>query len=117
MGFNELAGSEEQFVVNRDFHLGNILLDRGQWKLIDPKPLAGERAFDTAHFLRSLLPARPWICSRANFSSPRNAFGNGLCSALSKTPNGPQRPAWTIPSATARLPRPWTIDRRPLVDV
>jgi len=59
MGFTELAGSEEQFVVNRDFHLGNILLDRGQWKLIDPKPLAGERAFDTGHFLRSLLPAHP----------------------------------------------------------
>src|SRR5579863_6120802 len=56
-GFAELAASEEQFVVNSDFHLGNVLLHRGEWILIDPKPMVGERAFDTAHLLRSLLPA------------------------------------------------------------
>jgi streptomycin 6-kinase len=29
---------------------------REPWLAIDPKPLAGERAFDTGHFLRDLLP-------------------------------------------------------------
>jgi streptomycin 6-kinase len=45
---------------NSDFHLGNILLDsNGDWRLIDPKPVAAERAFDTAHLLRSLLSPSP----------------------------------------------------------
>ncbi|MDQ2898893.1 MAG: aminoglycoside phosphotransferase family protein [Acidobacteriota bacterium] len=53
----ELAASQEDAtVVNRDFHLGNILAsDREPWLVIDPKPLVGEPAFDTGHLLRSLL--------------------------------------------------------------
>ena len=44
-------------LANRDFHLGNVLAARREpWLLIDPKPLVGEAAFDTGHFLRSLLP-------------------------------------------------------------
>ena len=44
-------------LANRDFHLGNILAaQREPWLVIDPKPLAGDPAFDTAHFVRSLLP-------------------------------------------------------------
>jgi streptomycin 6-kinase len=44
-------------LVNRDFHLGNVLAaQREPWLAIDPKPLAGERAFDTGHLLRDLLP-------------------------------------------------------------
>lgn len=43
-------------LVNRDFHLANVLAaQREPWLAIDPKPLAGERAFDTGHLLRDLL--------------------------------------------------------------
>jgi len=54
----ELARSrEEPVLANSDYHLGNVLASRREpWVLIDPKPLVGERAFDTGHFLRSLLP-------------------------------------------------------------
>jgi|SRR5579871_30480 len=46
-----------QILANRDFHLGNILsAQREPWLAIDPKPLAGEPAFDAAHLIRSLLP-------------------------------------------------------------
>ena len=44
------------FIANRDFHLGNVLASqREPWLVIDPKPLAGEPAFDAAHLIRSLL--------------------------------------------------------------
>ena len=47
------------FLVNRDFHLANVLAaQREPWLTIDPKPLAGPRAFDTGHLLRDLLPSR-----------------------------------------------------------
>lgn len=47
---------EPVMLVNRDFHLGNVLAAaREPWLAIDPKPLAGEPAFDTGHFLRSSL--------------------------------------------------------------
>ena len=43
-------------IANRDFHLGNVLASqREPWLAIDPKPLAGEPAFDAAHLVRSLL--------------------------------------------------------------
>lgn len=53
----ELANSAEAPVVaNRDFHFGNVVSAmREPWLAIDPKPLAGERAFDTGYLLRSLL--------------------------------------------------------------
>ncbi len=48
------------FLVNRDFHLGNVLsAGREPWLLIDPKPLAGEPAFDTGYLLESLLDPDP----------------------------------------------------------
>jgi streptomycin 6-kinase len=48
------------FLVNRDFHLGNVLsAEREPWLLIDPKPLAGEPAFDTGYLLESLLDPDP----------------------------------------------------------
>jgi len=50
---------EEPVLANRDFHLGNVLAaEREPWLVIDPKPLVGERAFDTGHLLRTLLPER-----------------------------------------------------------
>jgi streptomycin 6-kinase len=54
----ELAATqEEEVLANRDYHLGNVLAaSREPWLLIDPKPLVGERAFDTGHLVRSLLP-------------------------------------------------------------
>ncbi len=40
-------------LVHQDFHGGNVLWDeRRGWLAIDPKPLAGEPAFDTASLLR-----------------------------------------------------------------
>lgn len=40
-------------VLHQDFHGGNVLQAvREPWLAIDPKPLVGERAFDTASLLR-----------------------------------------------------------------
>jgi streptomycin 6-kinase len=54
----EFANSTvEPVLANRDYYLWNILAARREpWLLIDPKPLAGEPAFDTGHFLRTLVP-------------------------------------------------------------
>jgi streptomycin 6-kinase len=54
----EFASSTvEPVLANRDYHLWNILAGRREpWLLIDPKPLAGEPAFDTGHFLRTIVP-------------------------------------------------------------
>lgn len=51
----ELATSKGEIVlVNRDFHLGNVLsAQREPWLLIDPKPLAGEAAFGAGYLLLS----------------------------------------------------------------
>jgi streptomycin 6-kinase len=55
---SEFASSTvEPVLANRDYHLWNILAAlREPWLLIDPKPLAGEPAFDTGHFLRTVVP-------------------------------------------------------------
>ena len=53
------ASSEAAVLANRDFHLWNVLAaQREAWLVIDPKPLVGERAFDTGHLVRTLLPQR-----------------------------------------------------------
>jgi streptomycin 6-kinase len=40
-------------IVHQDFHCGNVLqATREPWLAIDPKPLVGERAFDTSSLLR-----------------------------------------------------------------
>ena len=51
----ELASTQEDTVVcHQDFHGGNVLRStREPWLAIDPKPLVGERAFDTAWLLRN----------------------------------------------------------------
>jgi streptomycin 6-kinase len=47
-------------VLHQDFHGGNVIRStREPWLVIDPKPLAGERAFDAA----SLLRDRRWLLS------------------------------------------------------
>ena len=44
---------EESVILHQDYHGGNILRARREpWLVIDPKPLAGERAFDAASLLR-----------------------------------------------------------------
>ncbi len=42
----------EQVVVHQDFHGGNVLRSPRGWLAIDPKPLVGEREFDTASLIR-----------------------------------------------------------------
>jgi streptomycin 6-kinase len=55
VGFLREAGSSqgEAVVLHQDLHGGNVLAARRErWLAIDPKPLVGEREFDTASFLR-----------------------------------------------------------------
>ncbi|MEE1822341.1 aminoglycoside phosphotransferase family protein [Streptomyces sp. BE20] len=43
------ASATEEFLLHGDFHHGNVLAaDRAPWLTIDPRPLAGERAYDLA---------------------------------------------------------------------
>jgi streptomycin 6-kinase len=47
----------EPVVCHQDFHGGNVLrAEREPWLAIDPKPLVGEREFDTASLLRDRRP-------------------------------------------------------------
>jgi len=52
--YRELGSDQEEAVVcHQDFHGGNVLrAKRERWLAIDPKPLVGESAFDTAWLLR-----------------------------------------------------------------
>lgn len=55
----DLRPASHPVVVNRDFHSGNVLSShRVPWVVIDPKPLAGEPAFDCGHLVRELLRTR-----------------------------------------------------------
>jgi streptomycin 6-kinase len=46
-------GQGEAVVLHQDFHGGNVMrATREPWLAIDPKPLIGEREFDTASLLR-----------------------------------------------------------------
>lgn len=53
--YRELGSDQDGLVVcHQDFHGGNVLrASRERWLAIDPKPLVGERAFDTAWLLRN----------------------------------------------------------------
>lgn len=54
---DELAASvDEEFLLHQDFHGGNVLESRRGWLAIDPKPVVGDRAFDTASLLRDRRP-------------------------------------------------------------
>jgi streptomycin 6-kinase len=55
VAFLRAAGPDqgEPVVVHQDFHGGNLLQsEREAWLAIDPKPLVGEREFDTASLIR-----------------------------------------------------------------
>jgi streptomycin 6-kinase len=47
-------------LLHQDLHGGNVLLSERGWLAIDPKPLAGDAAFDAA----SLLRDRRWLLGR-----------------------------------------------------
>jgi len=49
----------ERYLLHQDFQGSNVLLSKRGWLTIDPKPLAGDRAFDLA----SLLRDRRWELS------------------------------------------------------
>jgi streptomycin 6-kinase len=61
--FADLGASQpDEVLVHRDFHGGNVLSgEREPWLVIDPKPTAGEAAFDVAWLLgdrqRGVTPA------------------------------------------------------------
>jgi streptomycin 6-kinase len=46
------ADDVPRVLLHQDFHGGNVLRSRDGWLAIDPKPLAGDPAFDTASLLR-----------------------------------------------------------------
>jgi streptomycin 6-kinase len=51
------ANQGEHVVLHQDFHGGNVLrAQREPWLAIDPKPLSGEREFDTASLIRDRRP-------------------------------------------------------------
>jgi streptomycin 6-kinase len=54
VGFLREAGTSqgEDVVLHQDLHGGNVLRSERGWLAIDPKPLVGEREFDTASLLR-----------------------------------------------------------------
>ena len=59
VGFLREAGPAqgEPVLLHQDFHGGNVLrATREPWLAIDPKPLVGEREFDTASLLRDRRP-------------------------------------------------------------
>jgi streptomycin 6-kinase len=52
-----VAGQGELVVCHQDFHGGNVLrAQREPWLAIDPKPVVGEREFDTAALVRDRPP-------------------------------------------------------------
>ena len=55
---SDLVGSQGQLVVcHQDFHSANLLrAQREPWLAIDPKPIVGEREFDTAAIVRDRQP-------------------------------------------------------------
>ena len=116
----------EQVVLHQDLHGGNVLqAQREPWLAIDPKPLVGEREFDTASFLRDRrweLRKRPRPacgCGAGSTSSPASSTSTATACAAgaSRTrspgacPASPTR-IETWPRAPAGSPRPsqvrWT---------
>ena len=59
--FDLLAAYDgESVILHQDFHRGNVLrAQREPWLAIDPKPLAGEPAFDARWLLNDLLHQEP----------------------------------------------------------
>jgi streptomycin 6-kinase len=56
-------------IANRDFHLFNVLAaQRAPWLVIDPKPVAGEPAFDTGYLLADILQGDPRLSPVARCS-------------------------------------------------
>lgn len=66
----------DEVLVNRDAHMDNMLAaEREPWLLIDPKPLAGEAAFDGGWLLVDLLRPAPSAEAARRYAA---AVGAGL---------------------------------------
>ena len=105
----------EPVVLHQDLHGGNVLrAQREPWLAIDPKPLVGEREFDTASFLRDRrweLPERPRPagsgCDAGSTCSPPSSTSTGSACAAgasrTRSPGAcPASPSRTDMAACAR---------------
>lgn len=91
---------EDEVLVNRDPHLGNVLAaGREPWLLIDPKPLVGEPAFDGGYLLLDLLGSEPKP-DAATYLSDRVAEGLGVAA--------PRVRAWALTRAIENAM--WSLD-------
>jgi streptomycin 6-kinase len=74
----------DEVVVHQDLHAGNVLRGtRAPWLVIDPKPLAGERAFDLVALARN-IPDRALVrrVALAAGVDPERALGWAQAHAL-----------------------------------
>ena len=82
---DELGPSQpDEVVVHQDLHGGNVLRGtRAPWLVIDPKPLAGERAFDLVALARN-IPDRALVRRVAHAAGvdPERALGWAQAHAL-----------------------------------
>jgi streptomycin 6-kinase len=71
--------SPDDVVLHQDLHGGNVLLNKGNWVVIDPKPIVGERAFDLASYIRD---RRDELMDDEGAQETVRRRLNGLCSGL-----------------------------------
>ena len=111
----------ESVVLHQDFHRGNVLrAQREPWLAIDPKPLAGEPAFDARWLLNDLLyqePRSPLALGdllerlTAELSLDRSGSASGRSREPSRTRSGATRSARTRRIRTGRGTRLRRLDR------
>ena len=116
--FEQLAAYDGECVVlHQDFHRANVLrAQREPWLAIDPKPLAGERAFNrrsgscatssTPNRAARCPPRSCWIGSPQSSRSTQSASGCGRSPAPSRARSGATRSTTSPRTATCRWPRP-----------
>jgi streptomycin 6-kinase len=90
--FPKLITSQKNcYLLHGDLHHENILLNNGEWKLIDPKGIVGEVEYEVVPFIVNNLPdhqfeklidQRIQIFSKELGASIDRVYGWGLCHSL-----------------------------------